>query len=84
MRRVLPALVLLGVLFPVVQPPPTAPCADATDANDDGMVDISDAVSILTALFPGGPPLGLPAPFAACGLDPTVDPLDCASFPPCP
>lgn len=58
------------------------PCADACDANDDGFKNIADGVYTLSALFVGGP---LPSsPFSQCGSDPTVDALDCASFPACP
>ena len=56
-------------------------CAKAADADDDGAMTITDAISVLTFLFSGG--AEPKAPFAECGADPTVDPLDCASFPPC-
>jgi hypothetical protein len=63
-----------------------SPCDDASDVNDDGNVDLGDGIYLLLVyLFPGNsgslPP---PAPFPTCGLDPTPDNLDCASFPPCP
>jgi len=51
-------------------------CDDAADVNDDGTKDISDAVSVLAALFTGGT---IPVPDGFCGVDPTVDSLDCAS-----
>ncbi|MFN0057252.1 MAG: FG-GAP-like repeat-containing protein [Planctomycetota bacterium] len=50
-------------------------CKDALDANDSGGVDIADAVYVLEYLFIAGAPP--PAPFAACGADPTLDALDC-------
>ena len=56
-------------------------CLDAADANDDGRVDIADAVKILAHLFAQAGPL--PAPFGACGEDPTADGLDCGQFPSC-
>lgn len=56
------------------------PCADASDANDDGAVNIADAVRILSLLFQGGPELPEPA---LCGVDPTGDALECASYAPC-
>src|SRR5690606_13594249 len=57
-------------------------CLDALDANDDGVVDVSDPVYGLSFLFSGGP--DIPAPFPACGDDPTGDALECESFEPCP
>ena len=56
-------------------------CFDAADANDDGAVDIADAVRVLSHLFAGG--ADLPEPFDGCGMDPSADDLDCASYPPC-
>jgi hypothetical protein len=44
-------------------------CDDARDANDDGRVNIMDALPVLAWIFQRGP--RLPAPFLACGLDPT-------------
>lgn len=49
-------------------------CLDACDANDDGVVDISDSISVLESLFSGG---SIPAPYGDCGVDPTLDALDC-------
>lgn len=46
------------------------------DANDDGTLNISDPVYLLSYLFVGGGPP--PPPFADCGEDPTPDGLDCA------
>ncbi|HAK96999.1 MAG TPA: hypothetical protein DCM87_18915 [Planctomycetes bacterium] len=56
-------------------------CLDAADANDEGKIDIADAIAVLGRLFAGTGPL--PAPFGACGADPTTDGLNCALFPPC-
>jgi hypothetical protein len=50
-------------------------CADAGDSNDDGKLDISDAINIFGYLFMGAGPL--PAPFPAPGPDPTEDRLRC-------
>jgi len=57
-------------------------CESACDANDDGNVDIGDAIWKLAFLFSGG--AAPPAPFAACGADPTPDGLGCAAFTVCP
>ncbi len=48
-------------------------CRDAGDSNDDGLLDVSDAIHLLGFLFLGGP--RPPAPFEACGPDPTADAL---------
>lgn len=79
------AIYILGVLFPGGGTPPVPPCDDSTDANDDGGRNIADAIALLGVLFPStSPPPTLPAPTGACGPDPTADPFDCLSFPPCP
>jgi len=51
-------------------------CRSAADSNDDGSVDISDAVYSIRWLLLGGP--RPPAPFPACGVDPTRDGLVCS------
>jgi len=59
-------------------------CEDAADANDDGIIDLSDAIFPLFIMFtcwlcelpaPGGPD-------NPCGPDPTEDPLGCVSYGP--
>ena len=55
-------------------------CEDAADANDDGLVNIADAIQILEFLFVGGAPLPEPV---ECGVDPTDDPLDCVQSTSC-
>lgn len=60
----------------------TPDCLDAADANDDGSVNVTDGPFLLQFVFNiGSPP---PLPFGVCGLDPTNDPIDCASFTACP
>lgn len=68
---------LLGILFQGQ----SLDCADAIDVNDDGQGDIADAVFGLAHLFSNGPAPA--APFGQCGVDPTVDGLDCAVSPSC-
>lgn len=51
-------------------------CADACDSNDDGSVDLGDAIFGLQALFVTGSP-AIPGPFQDCGLDPTDDVIPC-------
>ncbi len=60
---------------------PSSNCDDASDANDDGGKDIGDPIYLLDNLFSSGP--NPPSPYPACGADPSVDGLDCASFTPC-
>ncbi|MGE3166556.1 MAG: dockerin type I repeat-containing protein [Planctomycetota bacterium] len=89
------AVAALGILFPPAgcTPGVTCPeavCADGCDANDDGAFNIADAVALLGFLFP--PPgctpgvscPSLPAPGVTCGIDPTLDALDCVAYPSCP
>ena len=68
------------------------PCLDSCDCNDDGRIDLADAVCILRYLFqagafppdpgPGWKETGLPNPNAVeaspPGPDPSFDLLDCA------
>ncbi|MBN1419444.1 MAG: right-handed parallel beta-helix repeat-containing protein [Planctomycetes bacterium] len=62
---------------------PEPACRKTADVNDDGSIDIGDPIFLLNHLFiPGSPPP--PAPFGACGTDPTPDDLGCESYPPCP
>jgi hypothetical protein len=56
-------------------------CEDAADANDDGMIDISDCIGILMYTFRGDDTT-IAAP-RTCGADPTADYLGCAASPPC-
>ncbi len=70
---------ILDRLF-AADPAPTS-CEDAVDANDDGAIDLSDAVFLLTFLFRRG---DLPRwPRFRCGEDPTPDALDCERYAPC-
>lgn len=57
-------------------------CLDAADSNDDGAIDIADPIYLVWYVLGSGP--APPPPHTACGPDPTLDPLDCASFPLCP
>jgi hypothetical protein len=50
-------------------------CRDAADANDDGSLDVSDALRMLNYLFLNGPPPA--APFPEAGFDTTIDDLGC-------
>ena len=56
----------------------TIPCDNAADSNDDGTLNIADAIALLGYLFSGTTPP--PPPFPDCGIDPTVDALECESF----
>lgn len=58
---------------------PASPCEDACDTNDDGALNLSDAILGLDYLFGSNVPL--PQPASSCGMDPTLDALACASAP---
>ncbi len=53
---------------------PIPPCLDAADADDNGFIEVTDAVVLFSALFVSGT---LPPPSVACGLDTTIDALTC-------
>jgi hypothetical protein len=59
-------------------------CKDAADANDDEMINVSDAVFLYSALMGGG--AAPSAPWPNCGEDPTGLPgsLSCDSYAGCP
>ena len=59
------------------------PCDDACDSNDDGTVDISDAINTLGVLFLGKPVIPLPG-MTDCGVDPTEDVIRCLRHEACP
>jgi hypothetical protein len=52
-------------------------CDDAADADDNGTVELTDAIYTFEFLFTGGP--SPRAPFSVPGCDRTSDSLDCAS-----
>ena len=53
-------------------------CEHGCDSNDDGFLDVSDAVYSLSYMFIGGPPPA--APFPSCGFDSTTDDLSCEYY----
>ncbi len=58
-------------------------CDDAADANDDGVVDITDAVASLAYQFLGDFKIPAPGP-NDCGRDSTLgDPLGCDGYDSC-
>ena len=65
---------ILEYLFTISE---ALPCRDAADANDDGRVNLSDALSTALHLFQGKL---MPAPTGACGADPSEDSLTCNNF----
>jgi EF hand domain-containing protein len=67
-----------GIPWNVHVPHPQVPCWDAADANDDGVIDFTDAVVVLNTLFdnfgnPNNPWGVIPAPFPSQGSDSTPD-----------
>ncbi|MGE4613701.1 MAG: hypothetical protein AAEJ46_05125, partial [Planctomycetota bacterium] len=61
------------------------PCPDAADADNDGLLNITDPVFMVLYIFGIG--VAPPYPFPDCGLEsyPDVDGLDCLVLSPaCP
>jgi hypothetical protein len=57
-------------------------CQKAADADDNGAVEITDAVYLCNYLFVGGASgPAPPAPFPSAGDDPTSDGLTCVQYP---
>ena len=54
-------------------------CLKAADSNDDGKLNVVDAVTTLLHLFVGR--ASLPEPFGDCAEDPTEDTLSCLGYP---
>jgi hypothetical protein len=72
-------ILILDLIFPNASSSLVIPCHDAADTNDDGALNISDAIRLITYVFNVGsgglaPP---PSPFPGPGMDPTADALDC-------
>ena len=55
---------------------PRPACRDALDVDDDGRLGFADAVVLLGYLFGRGEVP--PAPFPGCGVDETIDALECS------
>ncbi|MEM7165617.1 MAG: hypothetical protein AAF581_09135 [Planctomycetota bacterium] len=60
---------------------PLPHCADAADADDNGILQLTDVVFLLSALFTPSAPQ--PTGSMQCASDPTADSLDCLVSP-CP
>jgi hypothetical protein len=56
-------------------------CLKSADANDTGVLDLSDPIFLLNHLFLGTPALN--EPYLSCGIDRTDDELPCESFDRC-
>jgi hypothetical protein len=56
-------------------------CLKSADVDDDGAVEITDGIYLLDFLFLDGQ--AIPAPYPACGPDPTSDGLPCPASPSC-
>jgi hypothetical protein len=52
------------------------PCLDSADADDNGNLNIADDIFVLGYLFRSG--TAAVAPFPRCGIDPTLDAIECA------
>ncbi len=53
-----------------------SPCRDACDVDDNGSLEITDPIMLLSYIFAGGAPPAPPGPLE-CGPDPSVDHLTC-------
>ncbi len=71
-------IALLGSLFSRTGP---VACADACDADDDGGLDLIDALRMLEHLFLSG--AAPEHPYPDCGADGTADSLGCEDDEPC-
>ena len=71
-------LSLLGYVF---QKEASPGCLKAADANDDGRVNLVDAIDILSTLFQRGDRIREPRD---CGVDVTDDVLRCETHAACP
>ena len=69
---------ILGALFGGQN---TLECEDSGDNNDDGAINLADAIALLDHLFGMAGPL--PDPMN-CGVDPTADALGCDMPAGCP
>ncbi len=54
------------------------PCEDAADFDDNGAIEVTDAIAGLSYLFLAGPPPSDPGDGACPGPDPTADSLGCS------
>ncbi len=73
------AVAILGDLF--LGDAPAGNCRDSMDVDDNGFVEITDGIYLLSFLFSGG---NAPAsPFAACGVDRGGASPGCESYAPC-
>ena len=73
------AVAILGDLF--LGDVQVGNCRDSMDVDDNGFVEITDGIYLLSFLFSGG---NAPAsPFAACGVDRGGASIGCESYAPC-
>jgi hypothetical protein len=56
---------------------PDPACFDTGDADDDGAIVMADVTYVLKHLYVPESPVP-PLPYPDCGMDPTLDGLDCA------
>ena len=81
-RSLLPAAVAVaGIAMSVPALAQSSSCQDASDVDDNGLVDMADCLWLLGYFFKNG--RAPAAPFLACGADGTADGLDCAGHASC-
>lgn len=76
--RLADAILLIGRVFGENSIPG---CLEAADANADGLLDISDGISLLFYLYANGEPP--PPPFPECGIAPIDAFFPCEEHPSC-
>ena len=71
---------LFALTFQFIAGSPVPPCNDAADADDSGTFSgLLDGLYVLSFQFvASSPPPPAPGP-TICGMDPTVDALDCGA-----
>src|SRR5512142_1302592 len=72
----------IQIVYFVALSGPASTCQKAADLDDNGAIELSDAVYFLNWYFLNK--TAPKAPFPACGTDPTADSLTCVSFKGCP
>ncbi len=72
---------LLAYLFKAGSPVPS--CADTADINDNGTLNLGDALALLRHVFGLQSNVPLALPFNLCGTDAVADGISCVSYPVC-
>ena len=71
----------VAILLRVFTDNDIVPCEKAADVDDNGELEMVDALFVLNAMFLRGPEPK--APFPGCGIDPSEDSITCDRYGPC-